>query len=203
MNHHDGSASDSAPGRRPRGRGGSSYGMQDADVVFGAMGLKPGDSFLDAGCGWGEYALHASRIVGGSGVVYALDKNEGLVNKLRREAASLGLANIQTMVADITEGLPFEADCIDVCLLSTVLHIPYVTVRAKVLCAEIRRVLKPDGRLAIIECHKRDMPFGPPKHIRLSSEEVQVLVAPCGFELLNEIDLGDNYMVQFLCSGSG
>lgn len=62
---------------------------------------------------------------------------------------------------------------------------------------EMRRVLKPGGRLAVIDCHKQSLPFGPPVHIRLSSEEVKEMMERCDFRFSSEVDLGYNYMVQF------
>lgn len=181
-------------------RGGSSFFIHDTDSVFRALGLNKGDTFLDAGCGPGDYSFHVSRIVGESGVVYALDRNERLINELREKADSQGLGNIRSFVADVTEWLPVGDDSISVCLLSTVLHIPDVARRVKGLGGEIRRVLKPGGRLAIIECHKGNTPFGPPEHMRLSPEEVKDLMAECGFAVLSQADFGYSYMIQFVVS---
>ncbi|MGB8274799.1 MAG: methyltransferase domain-containing protein, partial [Alphaproteobacteria bacterium] len=134
--------------------------------MFGELKLKAGDVFIDLGCGPGDYALHASKLVGPSGVVYALDKSEPLIAHVKQRASAEGITNITAIVADATELLPIREGCVDVCLAATVLHIPDVAKRAKALCTEIRRILKTDGRLAIIECHKKDMSFGPPKHMR-------------------------------------
>ena len=56
------------------GRGPSSFWMHDSKTVFGALGLKPGETFLDLGCGPGDYAMAAAKIVGPSGTVIAFDK---------------------------------------------------------------------------------------------------------------------------------
>lgn len=181
-------------------RGGSSFFIHDRDSVFRALGLNNGDTVLDAGCGPGDYTLHASRLVGESGVVYALDKNEDLIKEIWTKADSMGLGNVRPLVADVTEKLPVNDCTINVCLLSTVLHIPDVALRVKGLGAEIRRVLKPGGRLAIIECHKGDTPFGPPKHMRMSPEEVRGLMGQWGFDVVSQSDFGYSYMIQFRVS---
>ncbi len=186
-----------AQGHDKSHRGGSSFRMHDPSTVFGELKLKEGDLFLDLGCGPGDYAVYASGLVGRSGTIYALDKSESNIAELTRRAREDCLGNIRAVVSDITESLPVDDACVDVCLVATVLHIPYVTTRAEELCVEISRVLKTDGRVAVIDCHKEYLPFGPPVHMRLSSEEVRDLMEQYGFGFLSEVDLGYNYLIQF------
>ncbi len=171
--------------------------MHDPEIVFNDLKLKEGDSFLDLGCGPGDYALEASRIVGSCGAVYALDKGQYLVDRLIEEADAQGLKNIKAMVCDITGLLPIEDGCIDVCLLSTVLHIFHLHEIEEPLFSEIRRVVKPHGRVSIIECKKEEQIFGPPKHMRLSPGDIEDSIQKYGFETLRFTDLGYNYMIQF------
>lgn len=184
-------------GHSPRRRGPSSFSMHDPELVFGELKLKKGDSFLDLGCGVGDYSLYAAKIVGPSGVVYALDIQEQLLDGLAEEAAFQGLNNIRTKVSDIDSPLAVADNCIDVCFIATVLHLFNLNEDGKTLFNEIRRILKPDGRLAIIECKKEDMPFGPPIYLRNSPEELEAAITPYGFEKFSYVDLGYNYMIQF------
>lgn len=184
-----------------RGRGPSSFWMHDPDAIFSEIGLKPGESFLDLGCGPGDYAMYAANLVGNEGTVYAVDRWEEMVAGLIATADRQGLENIIGIISDITAPLPLNDRCIDVCFIATVLHIPAVSQAGKSLLGEARRVLKPDGRLAIIECHKQSRPFGPPEQVRLSPEEVEELVLPCGFERTGFTDVGDNYLIQFQPAG--
>jgi len=179
------------------GRGPSSFWMQDPKVVFKGLELKEGDSFLDLGCGPGDYALEASRLLGDSGLVYALEKWTYMIDALKQEAEARGLANLKTITADITEPLPMKDRSINICFLSTVLHIFSFSRIEKTLFSEIRRVLKPGGRVAVIECKKEDQPFGPPKHMRLSPQDLEASFTRYGFKKINLIDLGYNYMIQF------
>lgn len=187
----------SGHGPHKRRRGPSSYWMHDADLVFDEIGLKTGDSFLDLGCGPGDYSIRASEIVGDTGIVHALDKWKYLVDDLTEEAYCRGLANIRAMVCDITESLPIEDDSVDLCLLATALHTFNSAKNVRRLFSEIHRVLKPSGHLAIIECKKEDRPFGPPKEVRLSHEQVEHLARPFGLRKINLVDLGNNYLILF------
>ncbi len=184
-------------GHSPGRRGPSSFYMHDSELVFGELKLKEGDSFFDLGCGVGDYSLRAAKIVGASGVVYALDIWEELLDGLAKEASIKGLKNIRTMVSDINRQLAFEDNCINVCFIATVLHIFDLARTGGNLFKEIYRILKPGGRLAVIECKKEDLPFGPPIHMRVSPEELEKLITPYGFTKLSCVDLGNNYLIQF------
>jgi ubiquinone/menaquinone biosynthesis C-methylase UbiE len=153
------------------------------------------------GCGPGDYALEAAAAVGASGTVRALEKDPGRIEALNTEAQRRGLLHLQAMAADITEPLPVRDHCMDVCLIATVLHIPAVTEHMRSIFAEIRRVLKPEGRLAIIECKKEQTQFGPPMQMRLSPDDITHSIKNCGFKKLNIVDLGMNYMMLFGVKG--
>lgn len=171
--------------------------MHDPELVFAELDLKQGDVFLDLGCGPGDYALHASSLVGESGVVYALDKWPRMIDRLTEAAEDRGLTNIKAMVTDITEPLPIEDESCDVCLLATVLHALSPARRGRAFFREIHRVLRPGGRVAIINCKKEEQPFGPPIHLRLSPQEMEDLMTTSGFERIGYVDLGYNYLIQF------
>jgi ubiquinone/menaquinone biosynthesis C-methylase UbiE len=96
--------------------------MHDPEVVFDALELKEGDSFLDMGCGPGDYSMRASEIVGDSGAVYAFDRWQDVIDELAEKARSRKLKNIRAIASDITERLPLKDESIDLCLISTVLH---------------------------------------------------------------------------------
>jgi len=132
------------PGHR-RGKGPSSFWMQDPDIVFRELNLKEGDTFLDIGCGTGDYTIRAATEVGRNGTVFATDIQEGLVHALMKRAVDSGLDNIRAFVYDIEDPLPFENNCIDVCFISTVLHCLDLNQTGPLLLREIKRVLNKRG----------------------------------------------------------
>lgn len=191
------------PGMRDhhRGRGPSSFWMHEPDVIFGELDLKPGDVFLDLGCGTGDYSICAAEEVGETGIVYAADIQEHLIDNLIENAGAIGLNNIKGVVSNISEPLPFDDGTVDVCLISTVLHSVDLERYGEILFREIRRVLKPEGRLFVIECKKEEIQFGPPLHMRLSPEEIEVYASSCGFKRISFTDLGYNYMIGYATGG--
>lgn len=174
--------------------------MHDSEFVFQELKLAEGDFFLDLGCGAGDYTIRAAQMVGDSGLVFALDIWDGVIDHLTEEATFQGLKNIKPMVADITGRLPIEDNTIDVCFIATVLHAMDFEKNKKNLFNEIQRVLKPNGRLAIIECKKEDQPFGPRMQSRLSPEELTPIAIQSGFQQIAFSDLGYNYLIQFAIS---
>jgi SAM-dependent methyltransferase len=178
-------------------RGPSSIWIHDPDVVFNALRLKEGDVVLDLGCGPGDYALKAATIVQNTGEVYALDKDQYLLDGLIAEADAQRILNIRAKIADITDTLPIGNDRIDVCLLFTVLHSLRLSTIERSLFNEIGRVLKPKGRVTIIELKKEEQPFGPPIDRRLSPDEIEKSISKFGFDRLGITDLGYTYMIQF------
>jgi ubiquinone/menaquinone biosynthesis C-methylase UbiE len=149
-------------------------------------------------CGSGQYAIAAARIVGDEGFVYAVDLWEEGVTTLAEQASAEGLKNLNAMVGDITERVPIDNDCVDVCLMATALHELKLTSTADEALTEAARVLGPDGILAIIEFDKIDRPPGPPIHIRLAPDDVEGLVIPHGFRKARVTEVGPyNYLMTF------
>lgn len=171
--------------------------MQDPDIIFDELMLKQGDVFLDIGCGAGDYSIHASKIIGDSGKVYAVDRQEKSTAVLRERVEELGIKNIKVSASDITKTLPIKDRSIDVCLIATVLHALDFDKYKENIFKELMRVLKPSGRLAIIECGKKDLSFGPPEQMRLDAEQIEESAVKSGFKKIGFTDLGFNYLIQF------
>ena len=181
-------------------RGPSSFHMQDPGLVFEKLALKKGDIFLDLGCGAGDYSIHAARIVGETGSIFAVDLWSEMLDKICEDAIALGIHNIHPVVSDIRKKIEVSNASMDVCLISTVLHMMDFLTETDRLFAEIKRILKPGGKLAIIECKKENSSFGPSINLRISPEELEKGLVKFGFSKINYIDLGANYMVMFVLS---
>jgi len=187
---------------KPTGAGKSSFDLIDSEAFFKELDLKKGTTFLDVACGRGAYCLKASAIIGPAGTVYAVDLWPEGIEALKARAAAKNALNIKAFVSDAGRQIPVADQAVDSCLMATVLH-DFVEdhISEKVL-REVVRVLKPGGRLAIVEFKKTDGPPGPPIHIRLSPDEVADILSPYGFSQKRLTDVGPyNYLMLFSISG--
>lgn len=180
----------------PTGAGRSSFGLIDTAKFFRELNLKKGLTFLDVACGWGYYSLAAADIVGKDGQVYAVDLWEEGILSLRKEAISKGIQNLAAFVSDVDKDIPIENDCVDVCLMATVLHDFVGDQVDRPAMKEVVRVMKPEGILVIVEYKKTDGPPGPPKPVRLSPQEVDTLVSAYGFRQKRYTEIGDSHYLQ-------
>ncbi len=183
---------------KPPGAGKSSFDLIDPDKVFGQIDLHSGITLLDLACGPGAYSLAASPLVGDTGSIIAIDLWEDGITALKEQAKNTGIRNIRVMIADINKKIPLPDSKIDVCLMANVLHDLIEAGTSKGTLPEIKRILAPDGQLAIIEFKKIEGPPGPPIHIRLSPEELHEFLRPYGFRKERVTDVGPyNYMMTF------
>jgi len=182
---------------KPTAAGKSSFDLIDIDKFFKELDLQKGISFLDVACGRGAYCLAASEIVGEKGRVYGVDLWEEGIELLKAAADEKGIGNINAFVSNAGEHIPVADHSIDVCLMATVLHDFVEDQIEKEVLHEIVRVVKPNGILAIMEFMKIDGPPGPPRHIRLSPEQVDDMLTPFGFMQERIVDVGPyNYLMR-------
>lgn len=148
------------------------------------LGLKDKMTFADIGAGTGIFTTAAAQIT--HAPIYAIDPSANMREILSSKKSALALDNVE-ILADVSI-LPEES--VDLALLCTVLH----EIEAQeAFLAQIAARLKQTGRLAVIEFHKSESPFGPPFSIRLSPEDIIRLASAAGFVERERFTLGENF----------
>lgn len=111
-------------------------------------GLRPGQAVLDVAAGSGDLSAGVARQVGSGGTVVVTDINYKMLNRGRERLIDAGLTgNIHCLQAD-AEKLPFEASAFHCVTIGFGLR--NVTDKLTAL-ASMYRVLKPGGRLLVLE----------------------------------------------------
>jgi arsenite methyltransferase len=109
--------------------------------------LPIGATVLDVGCGAGMDLLLAARHVGPSGTAIGVDMTDPMRACAIAGAAACGLANVDVRAGDATR-LPVEDASVDVVISNGVLNL---VPQKDLALAEIRRALKPGGRVQIAD----------------------------------------------------
>lgn len=134
--------------------------------------LQAGEAVLDVGCGTGSLALVAKEVVGPTGRVCGIDPGAQQIARASSKAARRGLST--EFQVGVIEQLPYPDQSFDV-VLSTLMmhHLPDSLKRLGL--AESARVLKPGGRLLIVDIHGQ---MGSSHH---GTQDLPALMQAAGF----------------------
>ncbi|MBI3662599.1 MAG: methyltransferase domain-containing protein [Acidobacteria bacterium] len=110
--------------------------------------VSPGERVLDVGCGTGSLALAAKRRVGAGGAVHGVDAAAEMVARAKQKAVREGLE--VTFDVAPAQALPFPDGAFDLVLCTLMMHHLPDGGRKQAI-AEMRRVLKPGGRLLVVD----------------------------------------------------
>ncbi len=165
----------------------------EASAFMAAIGVKPGQTVLDFGCGRGRYSIPAGKAVGSHGRIYALDKKGDVLKGLQTSASRLRLSHIDTFNTHGALRTPLQNESADVVLLHDVLHLigwkesrGRTTRRStsrdrKDLLEEVYRVMKWNGVLSVFCPHLAT-------HTDATSEYALIQeIASAGFSLEREM----------------
>ncbi len=114
---------------------------------FALGDLEPGQTVLDLGCGAGTDLLIAAQMVGPQGRVIGVDMTAPMLDRARRSATEMGLANVELKEA-LIETLPLADASVDVVISNGVIDL---VPDKEAVFAEIDRVLRPGGRLQVAD----------------------------------------------------
>ena len=159
--------------------------QKPADAVA-ALQLRPGMRVADLGAGTGYFSRYLAAAVGDSGTVFAVDTEPGFVAHLRERAEHEHTPNIVPVLAS-ADNPRLPAGSIDLVLIVDTVH--HIDDRINYL-RRLQRVLKPGGRVAVIDFKKQpDIPVGPPLEHKLARAQVVEEFTGAGYRLVREPDI--------------
>lgn len=158
-----------------------------------SLAIEPGMHVADFGAGSGHYTLGIAEQLGKSGRVYAVEVQKDLLRRLHTEAHKRGLQErIEFIWGDLESpgGSKIADGHLDLVLVSNLLF--QVPDKAAIF-REARRVMKPSGRLAIIDWSASFGGLGPRREDIVTKDDALEIARTHGFELLREFTAGAHH----------
>lgn len=177
-----------------RTHGFSSVHFLDSDEILNELNLKGNETFMDAGCGDGHIAIKVIEDYLPNGTVYAVDVYDASIEDMETYKNENNVKNLINIEADIPKGIPgVEDESIDVVLMVNVFHGFKASRTIDEAIEEFKRIIKKDGKIAIMDYKAWDVPNGPPTAFRSSPEELEEFFNNHGLKMiyLNE-EIGEN-----------
>ena len=177
-----------------RAHGFSSALFLDSDEIIQELNLTGNETFMDAGCGDGHNAIKVLEDYNHKGLVYAVDIYDASIEDMETYKTQNNVENLINIEADITEGIPgVDDESIDVVLMVNVFHGFKASRKLDEAVSELARIIKKDGKIAIMDYKPWDVPKGPPTQYRSSPADLEKLFNKHGLEqiYLNE-EIGED-----------
>ncbi|MFH1426495.1 MAG: methyltransferase domain-containing protein [Candidatus Kerfeldbacteria bacterium] len=160
-------------------------------------GLGPGMTCADFGVGReGSFILTAADMVTATGRVYALDVVKEILEVINGLAQDAGHENVLTIWTDLElygAAKDIADGFIDVGLLVNTL---FQSEQKEDMFRECIRMMRPGGKLLVVDWKPVNTAFGPPKDKRVDPQEIKTLATGLGLQLIEEFEAGEYHWGQ-------
>ena len=163
---------------------------QNPEEILKAAEIRPMWTAADLGCGSGYFTVILARQVK---KVYAIDVQKEMLDFLEDKIRRLEISNVELLHSKASE-IPLKNESVDFLISVNTLH--EFDDRDKMI-REMKRVIKPHGRLLIADFKRKETGFGPPVSIRISRIQAVKSFVKLGFTLLKQKDLTYHYLLVF------
>ena len=162
-----------------------------ADETLRKFNINNDRTLLDVGCGIGYFTIPAANILK-QGKAIGLDIMSEIIDIARKK--SINISNIEFKKSD-EYSFPIDTDTIDYVFICNVIH---EIIDKPRYFKEIKRVLKTNGVLCIIDFEKKETKMGPPVADRISKEEMINLFSLADFKVVDTVNINsDEYGLKF------
>jgi ubiquinone/menaquinone biosynthesis C-methylase UbiE len=157
---------------------------EDTATMLQQLGIRPGQTVCDMGCGNGFYALQLAELVGDEGQVLAVDIQVEMLRLLQARAELADVTNIRLIHGSVVDPQLPEGE-VDLILCVDVYH---EFSHPEQMLTAMRRALSPEGRLVLVEFRTED-PDVPIKPLhKMSKQQILKELLPNGFRLVRQFD---------------
>lgn len=167
----------------------------DPQSLIALVPIHTDQTVADVGSGPGWLSIPLGKYLYG-GKLYAVDIQEGMLEKVAERAAQFRMYNVETVLSKEST-IPLDEGILDGLVLSSTLN---EASRAKSLFKECARLLKPSGWLAVVEWlpSSSNGDAGPPAKQRLEMDAVIEMGTELGLSKIRSRDIGTaHYVVVF------
>jgi len=162
------------------------------DSVWNKLNIEKPDVMVELGAGTAFFSIAFFEHVKPSRI-YACDLSEIMIDWMKEHVSQKYPDIIPVKTGE--HSVPLDDGVADVVYMINLHHEldnPSMTIE------EARRILKPGGTLFIVDWKKKEMPEGPPVHIRCTPEHVSGQLGNAGFK---NVDVFDEFKKHFLVIG--
>ncbi len=160
------------------------------DLLKNKLGLTYGSYIADLGCGGiGFFVIKASQIVGADGIVYGVDILKSVLSNVESRAKLLGLNNVKTVWSNLEKygATKINNNFLDFALLINILFQSNNDIG---IIKEATRLLKPNGKLMIIDWQAGRFPIGPKPEDKISPEKLIGLAESLNLTVEKQFEAG-------------
>ncbi len=160
--------------------------MLDPKKVLQYCGVKQGMDLADLGCGPnGYFTIPMAKMIGPGSKVYAVDIIKASLQSLKSKADLVGLSNIITIWSNLEKvgAVNVPRGTIDMCFIVNTL---YQSHQHREILIETASLLKPSGKIVIIDWEKDTGGGGPLNHQRVSKENLKKTANELGLRVIKE-----------------
>jgi demethylmenaquinone methyltransferase/2-methoxy-6-polyprenyl-1,4-benzoquinol methylase len=119
------------------------------------LDIKKGENILEVGFGTGHCLEEIAEKVGKNGKAYGIDISSGMLDITKSRLEKKGLADRVELYCGDAINMPYNKSMFDAVFMSFVLEL-FDTPEIPVILNEIKRILKPNGRLSVVSLSKEN-----------------------------------------------
>jgi len=171
--------------------GGTQF-LKPQDLIKKAE-ITEGMHVADLGCGnLGYFIIPLAKLVGKNGKAYAVDILKPVLEAVKSRAKLEGISNIETVWTNLEKvgATDIDQSSLDLAMIVNVL---YQNKEYAPIIEEASRLLKPAGKLIVVDWKKSGIPFGPPVEQRVDVNEIKNIAANFQLELTEETEVGEYF----------